>query len=614
MISNKSRCQRISAMAFGPFKIISIILIFSLCTLTAENILGEEDEPKNLSKSDYRAYRGQIFAIQGDVHVVWTDKSRENTEIFYVSSTDGGKTFRESLNLSNNEGVSAWPRFVVNGVNVFVTWYDYSPGQSDVFFAKSSDKGTSFDSINLSSNINASYNPWIGTSEDYVYVVWNDGGKSQELQLGNETRIIDVITGEMEIICARSEDRGETFELFNLSNSTSLSWNPRMVISGENVYITWNEYESNSDIFFLKSSDYGSNFAKPINLSNSNEVSVDSAIQVAGNLVYVLWQTNTTNNSDVFFVKSDNGGISFEEPRNLSNTSGDTRIVRDASFVAKDQSLYLVWYDNTLGNYDVFFSYTNDGGVSFSNPINLSNNERNAVFPQIALMDKNVYVIWQDSSLRNNEIFLRQSIDGGKSFGSIKNLSNDRPGSILSELGPQIFVEQNRVYTIWENGKTNGTDMFFKTFNAITVSKAVFELQTLDGSMNIDVNFNVEGLEPEKMEEFEISFSDPETNNLIDNVNYSFIIEDIDGNKIIEKLDQSAKKGIGIQNVVFPNTGTFSIEITVNSAAGETLESKYSSASAVMTVIPEFPFAVILIGGLAMSSVLIILRFFQRSP
>ena len=55
-------------------------------------------------------------------------------------------------------------------------------------------------------------------------------------------------------------------------------------------------------------------------------------------------------------------------------------------------------------------------------------------FPQIALDGNNVYVVWQDNTPGNYDIFLQRSLSNGTKFGD-RNVSNNNGTSEL----PQIF-------------------------------------------------------------------------------------------------------------------------------------------------------------------------------
>ena len=88
---------------------------------------------------------------------------------------------------------------------------------------------------------------------------------------------------------------------------------------------------------------------------------------------------------------------------------------------------------------DIFFSVSIDGGQTFSERENLSNNlEASASAPQINSSGNNVYVVWINGSPPNTplnlEVFFKVSHDGGETFGDIQNLSNN-PGNSFD---PQI--------------------------------------------------------------------------------------------------------------------------------------------------------------------------------
>ena len=55
------------------------------------------------------------------VYVAWREESLGEDDIFFARSIDGGKSFGNTINLSNNAGSSANPRLAVasNGNNVY---------------------------------------------------------------------------------------------------------------------------------------------------------------------------------------------------------------------------------------------------------------------------------------------------------------------------------------------------------------------------------------------------------------------------------------------------------------------------------------------------------------
>jgi len=86
-----------------------------------------------------------------------------------------------------------------------------------------------------------------------------------------------------------------------------------IAISGENVYIVWfsdkNMPNNNSEVFFRASNNGGATFGDKINLSNTTTAdSTDTEIAADGDEVIVTWwERNQTSNEPVFRASVDNG-------------------------------------------------------------------------------------------------------------------------------------------------------------------------------------------------------------------------------------------------------------------------------------------------------------------
>jgi hypothetical protein len=84
-------------------------------------------------------------------------------------------------------------------------------------------------------------------------------------------------------------------------------------------------------------------------------------------------------------------------------------------------NVYIVWWTNKSENWEVMFRASNDGGQTFGNKINLSNSSdaesQNAEI--VAAGNNNVFVSWWETSPEtgSSESVLRVSTDGGQTFG-----------------------------------------------------------------------------------------------------------------------------------------------------------------------------------------------------
>ncbi len=148
---------------------VAVFLLLSILLLPVDNAysvgltLGTE---VNLSNNVGLSQQQQIATSGSDIHVVWTDAF--SGKILYSKSTDGGTTFNGGspgtpIILSTTSGQNQNPQIAVSGSNVYVIWNNATSGNSDIFFTKSTDGGSTFGSIvNLSNNWRDSTNCNIG--------------------------------------------------------------------------------------------------------------------------------------------------------------------------------------------------------------------------------------------------------------------------------------------------------------------------------------------------------------------------------------------------------------------------------------------------------------------
>lgn len=146
--------------------------------------------------------------------------------------------------------------------------------------------------------------------------------------------------------------------------------------------------------------------------------------------VSVLWQeiifSGGSHGGEILFATSDDGGRSFANPINLSNSiagDGKGRINKDVwhngslDLVAgANGALYAAWteYDGPL-----WFSRSSDGGKSFSRPMRIAGGgkARPARAPTLAIgPDNAVYLAWTVGDDVAADIHLAKSTDGGASF------------------------------------------------------------------------------------------------------------------------------------------------------------------------------------------------------
>jgi len=97
-----------------------------------------------------------------------------------------------------------------------------------------------------------------------------------------------------------------------------------------------------------------------------------------------------------------------------------------ALIATSGENIYTVWWSwsNQTGAYEVMFRASVDGGQTFSDKINLSNTtDAESVDAQIAASGDSVFVTWWEQTQTANEPVMMISHDNGMTFGPLLRLA-----------------------------------------------------------------------------------------------------------------------------------------------------------------------------------------------
>ena len=279
-----------------------------------------------------------------------------------------------------------------------------------------------------------------------------------------------------------------TFEVENFSDPSGLNYNATVTYQPGEIIIT--SFPTFSDIPSLQSVVYNFFFGTPqIPYAQATTCDPATSPQVTASPdaqdVYFVWE----DCGEIMFQASHDGGDSFEEAKNLSNNAGISKDPRIALTGAG--TVVVTWQDNTPGNEEIFYSRSTDGGETFNggspvgSPINLSNTNKKSDDHQLKALDDDVYVTWVDYKTGNGDIYFKASKDNdGASFGTTKNLSTNVL-SFMSSRDPDLAAHDAMVSVIWtvhldKNARLPGEIIFRESLNeGSTFGKQILVSKTL---------------------------------------------------------------------------------------------------------------------------------------
>lgn len=141
-------------------------------------------------------------------------------------------------------------------------------------------------------------------------------------------------------------------------------------------------------------------------------------------VAYFLWIDDVKGLSTIYVAHSDDGG------QTLSESVAVSQSVEDAfnPILAVDSAgnLYAVWRTRHHIDIDIFFARSTDGGQTWSNPVRINDDIRQAFNPSLAVDTQGrVYVAWQNHpGTVATDIYLSQSSDGGRTWSKERRVAN----------------------------------------------------------------------------------------------------------------------------------------------------------------------------------------------
>jgi hypothetical protein len=144
--------------------------------------------------------------------------------------------------------------------------------------------------------------------------------------------------------------------------------------------------------------------------------------------------------------------IKSAQAQGFINQEGNLGAVEPKAPMAASQdgnNVYLVWWTNRSGNWEVMFRASTDGGATFGEAINLSNStdaqSQNAEI--LAAGESSVFVSWWETNQMNgtSESVMRVSTDAGETFGPLMMLGTNSTISSTEEEEEGETVEEEAV-------------------------------------------------------------------------------------------------------------------------------------------------------------------------
>ena len=409
------------------------------------------DKPINLSNSSQDSFGAKIRVLKTDkVGVVF----RAGNDIFYTASDNNGRTFSNPINVSKSPNtISSDPTIEIVDGSVKIVWVEHDVQSMDSSTTATNSSGTSGGATktNIPALLPNDHSIGYTLSPVSLQSFTTPAGQPKVVKIGSSNKNEEHTVIDSEVVISESKNGGMSF-----STPRVITADPGMEMhspeiattSSGKVYLCYVKgIEDNTDVFCNHSNDTGTTFSNSTNITGDpSSPSLTPKLSASGDSVYLAWsdlKNGTGGNLDVFSMVATGDNGTFGSLTNLSN---DTAGSVNPDISASGGKLHTVWGENTPGNNAIITRSSNDSGRTFDNKILLNNNESLVSHPKIAASGDNIIIVTSaQNKSGNQDVLVSKSSDGGESFGEEINLTENTTAtsenqSSINLTGPQTAI------------------------------------------------------------------------------------------------------------------------------------------------------------------------------
>lgn len=168
-----------------------------------------------------------------------------------------------------------------------------------------------------------------------------------------------------------------------------------------------------SDIFYIFSTDNGTNWSSPMNVSNTDTCNSDepNLIVDSGDVIHLVWrqyfieQGGSIRYHDVIYSYFENG--LWSQPVRIGRQTGGKVSFYSSLVIDSENRIHIVWDKQTgSGNWDVFYSFL--AGDTWSTPYNITQDPYDSAFPSLAIDSQNCLHLVYRTRTTNSPIIYRK--------------------------------------------------------------------------------------------------------------------------------------------------------------------------------------------------------------
>jgi hypothetical protein len=181
------------------------------------------------------------------------------------------------------------------------------------------------------------------------------------------------------------------------------------------------------------------------------------SIAASGDTIHVVWYDKSDGNWEIYYMRSIDEGINWEKAIRLTN---DPARSTHASIAVYGLAVHIFWCEWKPGNPEIYYTHSTDGGSTWEDEQRLTDDPNNSYGPAVSVSGSYVHLVWvsYDYNSGDYEVHYKHSSDGGINWGDEFCLSCNS----LKAYNASIAVSGSDVYVVWYDVRDNNAEIYLR--------------------------------------------------------------------------------------------------------------------------------------------------------
>ena len=246
-------------------------------------------------------------------------------------------------------------------------------------------------------------------------------------------------------------------DIIQVTTDLADDWRPAIARTDDGkLWVVWDSWRSDNNIWYKTSDDNGATWSADTQLTTDPGSDYDPAImQASDGTIWVAWYSWRSGNADIWYKTSTDGGVTWSDAVQL--TTDPNSDYGPAITQTSDGTIWIVWYSYRSGNADLWCKTSIDGGASWSAEAQI---DGNCCHYRPSLTVAGDGVMWLASE-RNDDIWYQFSSDNGATWSAPQQWTRFVGYDDYPNLAA---LSGNRVGLVWQSNRSGNDDVWFGIF------------------------------------------------------------------------------------------------------------------------------------------------------